>query len=72
MRRFVSALSGVLLLVGAGAMPAFAWPDILVGQPSKLHAGGDVGYYIWSDDDDHGTLHVRTTGPGPRHLSARC
>jgi hypothetical protein len=35
------------------------------GQPESLRDAGDLGYYIWHDRDG---FHLRTTGPGPRHV----
>ena len=45
--------------------PALAWSDRLEGRPENLHAGGELGFYLWHDESG---LHVRTTGPGDRHL----
>src|SRR3954466_10349657 len=56
-----TTLVGGALLAGA----TFAWPGPFEGRPDGLHPGGDLGYWIWQDD---GGLHVRATGPGPRHL----
>jgi hypothetical protein len=64
-KQFVSAAA--VALVGGGLLvtSAFAWPGAFEGQPENLQPGGDLGYYVWHDDSG---LHVRTTGPGPRHL----
>ena len=64
MRRLTYALRGVALLGAAQAGTAGAWRDELQGQPGNLRAGGDLGFYLWHDDNGH---HLRTTGPGDRH-----
>ena len=63
--RSLTALGATLVLVAVLAAPAFAWSGRLEGRPEMLHPGGDLGYYIWHDDQG---LHLRTTGPGPRHV----
>lgn len=64
-RRLLLALSALLLVGGVMATPAFAWPDRLEGKPDSFDNDARIGYYIWRDDDG---LHLRTTGPGPRHI----
>jgi hypothetical protein len=56
---------GIALLGGAQAGTAGAWRDELQGQPGNLAAGGELGFYLWHDDSGH---HLRTTGPGDRHV----
>ena len=62
--KMLTALSAGLTMAGLLAMPALAWSDDLAGRPANLQAGGDLGYYVWHDEAG---LHLRTTGPGPRH-----
>jgi hypothetical protein len=57
---------GVALIGGALlAEPTLAWPGLFEGRPDDLQPGGNLGYSIWHDD---GGIHLRTSGPGPRHL----
>jgi hypothetical protein len=62
--KLVLALGLGLVLVWP-SLPALAWTERLEGRPENLEAGGDLGFYLWHDE--HG-LHLRTTGPGERHL----
>jgi hypothetical protein len=64
-RQVVCAL---VLALGMGSLlaaPALAWDGRLEGRPENLHPGSDLGYYIWHDGEG---LHLRTIGPGPRHV----
>lgn len=68
MKRFRTVLSalGVALLVGGVlAAPALAWPDDLAGPPAAMPPDAPASYFIWHDEAG---FHLRTTGPGPRHL----
>jgi hypothetical protein len=56
---------GMSLTLALPGRAALAWSDRLEGRPGNLEAGGDLGFYFWHEE--HG-LHVRTTGPGERHL----
>lgn len=64
-RTVFGALGAALTIATLAVVPALAWSDRLQGRPDNLHAGGDVGYYVWHNDDG---LHIRTTGPGERHV----
>jgi hypothetical protein len=61
------AATGAAVLMGALlVVPAFAWPGFFEGKPRQLGGVDDrAGYYAWHDDDG---IHLRTTGPGPRHV----
>jgi hypothetical protein len=64
-RKILIALGAALTIAAAGASPTLACSDRLEGQPANLQPGGDLGYYLWLDGTG---FHLRTTGPGDRHV----
>lgn len=66
------SVARLLVAIGCGsaltvtlASTAFACDSSLEGQPANLQPGGELGVYLWHDDQG---LHLRTTGPGGRHV----
>jgi hypothetical protein len=65
LRKTLATLAAALCIGAAAASPALAVNEDLSGRPESLHPDGELGYYIWADEDG---IHLRTTGPGPRHI----
>lgn len=61
MKKVLFALAAAVILIAFASGNAFAWSDLMQGEP-KIIPGKDFGVYYWVDAK--GAFHVRVTGPG--------
>jgi hypothetical protein len=61
MKKLIFAIAAAILITAFATGSAFAWSDLMQGEP-KIVPGKDFGVYYWVDGK--GSFHVRVTGPG--------